>query len=112
MKLSSGACGARWQRLTSLVLIPLLVWLAPAMAQAPFVALDDLRAWLSRPLNGLAAAAFALVATGHAYLGLKVVLEDYVADLEIRGAAIKGVGATCILLNLMALASIFTLLKS
>src|SRR5204863_8887308 len=66
------------QRLTAIVLIPLGLWFVYtfiALATAPY---DEAYLWLVSPWTGTISSLFIGFMFYHGYLGLKVILEDYV----------------------------------
>ncbi|HTT44227.1 MAG TPA: succinate dehydrogenase, hydrophobic membrane anchor protein [Steroidobacteraceae bacterium] len=65
------------QRLTSLALVPLSVWLLVSLLALP--ALDHLtvRAWLAHGWTALLMILLVLLAAWHSQLGLQVIIEDY-----------------------------------
>lgn len=86
------------QRVTSVALIPLVIWFAVLVigliGQDPFV----VRARLAEPLNGTLMVAFVGALFWHGQLGLQVVIEDYVhtrwlettLQILVRFAAVFG----------------------
>lgn len=64
------------QRLSSVALLPLVVWWVAATWNLDSYA--DARAFLAQPTNALLAAALAICGFHHAQLGLQVVIEDYI----------------------------------
>lgn len=75
---------ARRQRLSSLILLPLTVWLAPALTRLPGLTYDSFIAWLIQPLNWTLLLMFTLVATHHALLGLQAVMDDYLHEQPLK----------------------------
>lgn len=76
---SHSGTGHFWyERVTAVALIPLTLWFAWAVLglvnTSPVVVIG----FLSRPLNALMMAGFAIVALYHVRLGLQVVIDDYV----------------------------------
>ena len=98
------------QRLTALALIPLTVWFVISLLTVMGADYAVVRAWVGSPV--VAGLLILLIAATfyHAYLGLQVVIEDYVhseawklfALLSVRGAswllAILGVVSVLVLL--------------
>lgn len=85
--LGLGAAGGgveHWwtQRLTAVALVPLGLWFAFSLAGLDSLGYADVAAWLSQPLSGVLLILTVLTAIHHSYLGVQVVVEDYV-----RGAA-------------------------
>ena len=66
------------QRLSSLLLIPLVAWLIYAAVQLSGADYDTAAAFVARPLNSGVSILVALTIFYHARLGLQVVVEDYV----------------------------------
>jgi succinate dehydrogenase / fumarate reductase membrane anchor subunit len=99
-------CHWRNQRISAVVLIPLTLWFVISM----FVHMGDSRAqiaaWLSRPVEGLLMAALVLCVLYHMVLGVRVVIEDYVADDGRRARAITAVTVAGFALAVVALAAL------
>ncbi len=66
------------QRLSSVALVPLGLWLLIALAGLPSFDYASVSAWLSGPLNSILLILLVLTMTHHSYLGVQVVVEDYV----------------------------------
>ena len=66
------------QRLTAVALAPLGLWFAIAMLLLPSFGYADVVAWLSEPINGVLMLLTVLAVVYHSYLGIQVVVEDYV----------------------------------
>ena len=79
------------QRLTAIALIPLVVWIAFAVARLSSMSQADIHIWLSSPFSAVMMILFLIAAFWHAKLGLQVVIEDYVSDHAIRTVAIIAV---------------------
>lgn len=73
---------AHWwhQRLTAVALVPLGLWLAWTLPGLDLGSQAALVAWLGRPLNAILLGLLAIAAAYHSWLGVRVVLEDYVPD--------------------------------
>jgi succinate dehydrogenase / fumarate reductase membrane anchor subunit len=76
------------QRVTALALVPLSVWFCVSMLLTPAMSYFGVRAWMTRPWNTVFLVAFILVAAYHSYLGLRVVVEDYVHEAGMRIALV------------------------
>jgi succinate dehydrogenase / fumarate reductase, membrane anchor subunit len=76
------------QRLTSIALVPLSVWLVFSLLALRFAhggqSYDNVRAWMAQPVSVLLLTLLVLVAAWHSRLGLQVVIEDYVNDRGSR----------------------------
>ncbi len=66
------------QRITSVLLVPLLAWLAGGLALQAGADLESARAWVAFPLNATLLIVALAVLFYHAALGVQVVIEDYV----------------------------------
>jgi succinate dehydrogenase / fumarate reductase membrane anchor subunit len=70
------------QRVSGAALVILICW---AFSQTPFLiagGYDWSRAWLAAPLHAALASLLAVVGFYHAQLGMRVVIEDYVAGIS------------------------------
>tara|TARA_B100001094_G_C18049163_1_gene729098 strand:+ start:310 stop:708 length:399 start_codon:yes stop_codon:yes gene_type:complete len=76
------------QRITALALIPLTVWLVFSLISLSLQTHLDFILWLSHPVSGTLMILFLLVAFHHGQLGIQVVMEDYIPNLNIRGPLI------------------------
>jgi len=96
------------QRLTAIALIPLVIWIAFAIARLPSMSQADIQAWLSSPFSAVMMILFVLAAFWHARLGLQMVIEDYVGNHAVRTAAIIGV---TLLSFALAVVGVFSVLR-
>jgi succinate dehydrogenase / fumarate reductase membrane anchor subunit len=71
-----------------LALLPLGLWFCVSMLWIPAINYFAVRAWMARPWNTVLLVAFILVAAYHSYLGLRVIVEDYVHDAGVRIALV------------------------
>ncbi|HUO95491.1 MAG TPA: succinate dehydrogenase, hydrophobic membrane anchor protein [Steroidobacteraceae bacterium] len=83
--LGLGAAGGgahHWwmQRLTAIALAPLGAWFVTALVMLPDLSYPTARGWLAAPWHAVPAGLLVLTATYHAWLGVRVVVEDYVHD--------------------------------
>jgi succinate dehydrogenase / fumarate reductase membrane anchor subunit len=91
---------AHWwaQRVTALLLIPLVIWFVIALLAHIGADQAAVRAWLGRPLTyGLMLVMLGAV-FWHAALGLQVVIEDYVHGEAVKLALILLVKGACVAL--------------
>jgi succinate dehydrogenase / fumarate reductase membrane anchor subunit len=77
---SSGFHNWWMQRMTSILLIPVALWL---VAQFKFLG-GDLKLILTSFHNFVAAIIFVICAFYHAKLGMQVIIEDYISRVKIR----------------------------
>jgi succinate dehydrogenase / fumarate reductase membrane anchor subunit len=96
------------QRITAVALLPLLLWLAAALAASAGMDHAAATAWLSNPVSALLM--ILLIAAGfhHAQLGLQVVIEDYVHAEWLKITSIMLVKLAAVAL---AVAGVFSVLK-
>ncbi|MEM9303843.1 MAG: succinate dehydrogenase, hydrophobic membrane anchor protein [Pseudomonadota bacterium] len=66
------------QRITSVALAPLTLWVIYALATLGGASYDEVIAWMSNPFNGALLIAWVVTMLHHAQLGLQVVIEDYI----------------------------------
>jgi succinate dehydrogenase / fumarate reductase membrane anchor subunit len=83
--LGLGAAGGgahHWwvQRVTAVALVPLGAWLLVALVTLPDLGYGTAHAWLAAPAHALPMALLVLVASYHSWLGVTVIIEDYVPD--------------------------------
>jgi succinate dehydrogenase / fumarate reductase membrane anchor subunit len=96
------------QRLTSIALVPLTVWLAVSLLCLPSLAHPALVAWMSQSSTALLLILLVLIAAWHSQLGVRVVVEDYVHDAGARTLTLVAIGFAHVLL---AAAGVFAVLK-
>jgi succinate dehydrogenase membrane anchor subunit len=66
------------QRLTSVALIPLTVWMVVSLVALPSFDYVTVVAWISHGWTALLLSLFIAVASWHSRLGVQVIIEDYV----------------------------------
>ena len=86
-KVSSHHGAGEWlaERFTSLVLIPLTLWGAWAATQVVSGGYATAWAFAKVPLNAGLILATVIVSAWHMYMGLKAVIDDYIATPGLRG---------------------------
>ena len=109
MGTASGA-GEHWwmQRLTAVALVPLGLWLAIALALLPDFAYATVMHWAQRPVTSILLILTVLTIGYHSYLGMQVIIEDYVHAKALKLLAIMGstFGHAA-----LAIAAVFAILK-
>jgi len=73
------------QRVTAMALVPLMLWAvisALALAHADY---DGAAAWLRAPINAALACLLAIAAFWHMQLGMRTIIEDYLAKPGTKG---------------------------
>ncbi|MGI9128393.1 MAG: succinate dehydrogenase, hydrophobic membrane anchor protein [Roseomonas sp.] len=94
------------QRVTSIALLPLSIWLIFSLARLVGAEYAVVLEWIGNTFNAVLLLAFLTAAFHHAAAGLQVVIEDYVRGELQRFAAICGVNGLAVLLWLAASLSI------
>jgi succinate dehydrogenase / fumarate reductase membrane anchor subunit len=79
------------QRVSAVVLIPLVGWIAIFVLGRMSADYEGARGWLGQPLNGGLMIVSLFVLYWHARLGLQVIAEDYVANSVRRRRLLLGV---------------------
>jgi succinate dehydrogenase / fumarate reductase membrane anchor subunit len=98
------------QRVSAIALIPLSIWFVGAfilLLTAPF---EEAQKWLSSPWIVTLSILLTLVMFYHGYLGMQVILEDYVPHTSTRWTlilAIKFLSALMALLTIVSILKIF-----
>lgn len=86
------------QRVTSIALLPLTIWLVFCLATMPDTSWQATTAWIGRPFNAVLLLAFLAAAFHHMAAGLQVVVEDYVRGEMARTGVLLAVKGACALL--------------
>jgi succinate dehydrogenase / fumarate reductase, membrane anchor subunit len=96
------------QRLTSLALVPLSIWLLVSLLALPAHDHATVVAWMGQSWTALLLILLVLIASRHSQLGLTVILEDYVHAAGVKALSL-------VLLNfghvLLAAAGVFAVLR-
>jgi succinate dehydrogenase / fumarate reductase membrane anchor subunit len=93
------------QRLTSLLLIPLVLWLGFSIAALP---LDHatLVNWIQQPLSTVGLLLLIMALFYHAQLGLQTVIEDYIASHSTRTLVLLLSNLLCLLFGIVGVVSV------
>ncbi len=94
------------QRLTAIGLVPMVIWIAFAVARLPSMSQADIHIWLGNPFSAVMMILFLVAAFWHAKLGLQVVIEDYVSDHAVRTVAIIAVNLLSVALAVVGVFSV------
>lgn len=110
--LGQGAAGGvhHWwlQRVSSVALVPLGLWFAVSLALLPDLGYATVHAWLGAPVAAVLMLLLVVTAVHHSWLGVAVVLEDYVAGRTRRTLALL---LSQLLHLVLAVAASFAVLK-
>jgi succinate dehydrogenase / fumarate reductase membrane anchor subunit len=97
---SAGNAVHHWwvQRLTSVALVPLAVWLLVSLATLPSLDFVTLVSWIAGSWTATLLCLFVIIASWHSSLGVQVVLEDYVHDHGLKTVSLVLSGFVHVLL--------------
>ncbi len=84
------------QRMTALMLIPLVLWVGFSLAALP-VDHATLTSWIQQTWVSIALVLLITVTFYHAQLGLQIVIEDYIASHATRTATLLVSNLLCLL---------------
>lgn len=103
---------AHWwaQRLSALALIPLSVWFAASVVAMAGAGHAAVQAWIASPVVAGLMILLIVATFYHGYLGLQVVVEDYVHHEGAKVATIIVIKALAIVLGLAGTLSVLTIL--
>lgn len=93
------------QRLTALLLIPLVLWIGFCVAALP-VDYETLVSWIQQPLVTVALVLLIMTLFYHAQLGLQVVIEDYVGSHGRRTVVLLLSNLLCLLFGIVGVVSV------
>ncbi len=93
------------QRLTALILIPLVLWFAFGIAAMP-VDHATLTGWIQQPAVAIALILLILATFYHAQLGIQIVIEDYVSTHSTRTVSIIIVNFLCLLFAVIGVVAV------
>jgi succinate dehydrogenase / fumarate reductase membrane anchor subunit len=84
--------GEHWwmQRVTAVGLLLLGIWFAFALLTLPSFSYATVHAWVQRPLTSVLLILLVVTVAYHSYLGLQVVIEDYVSTKALKVVAVMG----------------------
>ncbi len=94
------------QRLTSLALIPLVMWFVVSLIGLRKSDWEQYTLWISNPINATVMILFLGVTFHHAQSGMQVVLEDYVSSHGTRIVSIIAVKFICYALAALSIVSV------
>ena len=93
------------QRLTSLLLIPLVLWVGFSLAALP-VDHATLVGWIEQPWVAVALVLLVIVVFYHAQLGLQVIIEDYISSHSKRTVTLLLTNLVCLLCGTIGVISV------
>ena len=109
---ATGGGTSHWwaQRLTALALVPLTLWFVASLAALAGADHAVVRAWADSPVVAGLLVLLLVTTFYHTYLGLQVVIEDYVHHEGAKLATLLLVRAACLVLGLIGILSALLLL--
>ncbi len=96
------------QRISAIILIPLVIWFCLSLARLPEANYETTITWIKSPINTLLLLLLIIVSLRHAILGLQVIIEDYISDVSKRNNLIRFVK---ILSYALMAAGVFSIIK-
>ena len=106
---TSHGVGHWWaQRVTAIALIPLGIWFLISLLSVPRFDYASLAQWMNHGWNAVLLVALILVVARHSYLGVRVVVEDYV---HLPAARIMTLLVVQFAHGLIAAAGVFAVLQ-
>lgn len=102
---------AHWwsQRLTAIALVPLTLWFIASLASLAGADHEAIKLWAGGPVVASMLLLLIIATFYHAYLGLQVVIEDYVHGEAAKLALLLLVKGSALLLAAIAIMSVLTL---
>jgi succinate dehydrogenase / fumarate reductase membrane anchor subunit len=109
MSKESGIKHWKHQRITAMASLPFMLWLVFSIVkmQKQNWSYEIFSNWLSSPINGSFMILSIVIVFYHAFLGLEVIIEDYVHDLKMRALGLLITKFSFLLLSLISLLSVF-----
>ena len=109
MGTARGAAEHWWvQRLTAVSLVPLGLWFAIALLRLPDFSYATVINWAQRPLTSILLILTVLAIGYHSYLGVQVVIEDYV---HAKGLKVLSLIGSAFAHTALSIAALFAILK-
>jgi succinate dehydrogenase membrane anchor subunit len=106
---AKGAAEHWWlQRLTAVALLPLGLWLACSLLLLPDFSYGTVVTWVQRPVTSILLILLVASIGYHSFLGVQVVVEDYVTGKASRVAALM---ASAFAHTGLAIGAVFAILK-
>lgn len=100
------------QRVTAVALIPLGIWFVGTFIVLSTAPYEVAHAWFSSSWTATLAIFFVLVLFYHGYLGLQVILEDYISHELTKWSLVVATKLFSLLLALLAIVSILKIFLS
>jgi succinate dehydrogenase / fumarate reductase membrane anchor subunit len=110
VKVSERHGAGEWtaERLSSLILIPLTLWGLWSAFVLSGGGYDGARQWLASPVNAVLLGVTLVISVWHMWMGLKVIVDDYIHKPASRSALLGLIFLLCLL---VAAASVFFIVR-
>jgi len=107
---AAGHGAGHWisERLSSLALVPLVLWVVYAGLQVAGAGYDGAVAWVRHPLNAVLLGLLLAVSFQHMHAGMRVVVEDYIHKTATKAVLLILNLFVCVLFGALA---VFAVLK-
>ena len=107
---AAGHGAGHWlsERVSSLALVPLVLWIAYAGLQLAGAGYDGAVAWVRQPLNAVLLVLLFAIGFHHMHSGMRVVIEDYIDKAMSRAGVLLVNLFVCVLFGALA---VFSVLK-
>jgi len=96
------------ERISSLALVPLVLWITYAGLQVAGAGYDGALAWVRQPLNAVLLGLLLAISFQHMHAGMRVVVEDYIQKTTTKAALLVLNLFVCVLFGALA---VFSVLK-
>ncbi|MGI9213791.1 MAG: succinate dehydrogenase, hydrophobic membrane anchor protein [Methylococcaceae bacterium] len=96
-----------WERVTALLLIPLVLWLGFVLVKWPGMDTNTVRYWIADPFHAVLLTITIVLTVVHAQMGLHTVLEDYVHSTGLRFSLLLLIRSGFVLLGLCSIMAIW-----
>jgi succinate dehydrogenase / fumarate reductase membrane anchor subunit len=107
---AAGHGAGHWisERVSSLALVPLVLWIAYAALQIAGAGYEGAVAWVRQPLNAVLLVLLLAISFQHMHSGMRVVVEDYIHKTTTKAALLILNLFVCVLGGALA---VFSVLK-
>ncbi len=102
----TGVSAWRWQRVTAVALIPLVVWSLASLIAVVGGGHEAVIGWLARPDAAIPMIILFIVMFWHMALGLTVVAEDYVHHGVVKFATVLVIQLGCLTLGIAGVVAV------
>ena len=108
--LNSGLSHWKLQRLSALILIPLIIWTIFSFMINMSSEYNQAIEWIKNPVNSTVLILLLAVVFYHSGMGLQVVIEDYISNINLRNKMIVFCNMILFLLATISIISILRIL--